>query len=301
MPWNLHGTHAQDGDLVELIGLRHKHFIFRLASGGVFQSHRGVIKHDDIIGRAWGTQITSHNGSPFFIVQPSLADLLKGLKRTTQILYPKDIGYVLVTMGIGPGVHVLEAGTGSGALTCAFAYAVGPQGRVTSYEAREAMQNVARANLRLLDLEDRVSLKLGDIAQGFEERGVDALFLDLTNPYDYIGQVREALKPGGFFGCILPTANQVETVLIALRQHSFAFIDVCEVLLRYYKSEPSRFRPVDRMVAHTGFLIFARPVEAVQGPINRDLQRETGMISELEPAEEEPAGDLPPRGEEDER
>ncbi len=293
MPWNLHGTHAQDGDLVELVGLRHKHFILRLTAGGVFQSHRGVIKHDDMIGRTWGTEITSHNGSPFFLLQPSLADLLKGLKRTTQILYPKDIGYVLVTLGIGPGMHVLEAGTGSGALTSAFAYAVGPQGRVTSYEVRETMQEVARSNLRLLDLEDRVNLKLGDIALGFEERGVDALFLDVQNPFDYVGQVREALKPGGFFGCILPTVNQVEKMLIALRQYNFAFIDVCELLLRYYKSEPSHLRPADRMIAHTGFLIFARPVDVDQARINRALMRETGMVSELEPDEEVISEEIP--------
>jgi len=219
--------------------------------------------------------------------------LLKELKRSSQILYPKDIGYVMVTLGIGPGMHVLEAGTGSGALTCAFAYMVGPQGRVTSYDIREEMQVVARSNLRLLDLEDRVSLKLRDIGQGVEERDVDALFLDLPNPFDYVAQVREAMKPGGFFGCILPTTNQVEKMLIALRQHNFAFIDVCETLLRYYKSEPSRFRPVDRMVAHTGFLIFARPVDVDQGRIDRALLRETGMVSELEPLDEKSESILP--------
>jgi tRNA (adenine57-N1/adenine58-N1)-methyltransferase catalytic subunit len=283
LPWNLHGTHAQDGDLVQLVGLRHKHFILRLKTGGIFQTHRGVLKHDDMIGKTWGTEITSHNGSPFFLLQPSLADLLRGIKRNTQILYPKDIGYVLITMGIGPGMHILEAGTGSGALTCAFAYAVGPQGHVTTYEAREPMQEGARANLRLLDLEDRVTFKLGDIGNGIDEQGVDALFLDLPNPFDYIGQVRAALKPGGFFGCILPTYNQVEKILVALRQHNFAFLDVCELMLRYYKVEPSRLRPADRMVAHTGFLIFARPVVVDQARINRALMRETGMISELEP------------------
>lgn len=282
MPWNLHGTQAQDGDLVELVGLRHKHFILRLQAGAVFQTHRGVLKHDDIIGRTWGSEITSHNGSPFFLLQPSLADLLRDLKRSTQILYSKDIGFILVTMGIGPGMHVLEAGTGSGSMTCAFAYMVGPNGHVTTYETRETAQNVARANVRLLDLEDRVTFKLGDVADGFEEQGVDALFLDLINPYDYIAQVRAALKPGGFFGCILPTVNQIEKTLVALRQQNFAFIDVCEMMLRYYKSEPSRLRPVDRMVAHTGYLLFARPVDVDQARVNRALARETGMISEIE-------------------
>lgn len=287
MPWNLHGTHAQDGDLVQLVGLSHKHFIIRLKTGGVFQTHRGVLKHDDMIGKPWGTEISSHNGSPFFVLQPSLADLLKGLKRNTQILYPKDIGYLLVQMGIGPGMHVLEAGTGSGALACAFAYVVGAQGHVTTYEARELMQNFARENVRLLDLEDRVTFKLGNVADGFEETGVDALFYDLPNPFDYVAQARAALKPGGFFGCILPTFNQVEKMLIALRQNNFAFLDVCEILLRYYKVEPSRLRPADRMVAHTGFLIFARPVVVDEKRTNRVLLRETGLISELEPLEDE--------------
>lgn len=299
MPWNLHSACAQEGDLIQLVGLRHKHFITRLKAGDIFQSHRGILKHDDIIGLSWGTEIYSHNGSPFFLLQPSLADLLKELKRNTQILYPKDIGFILVTMGIGPGMHVLEAGTGSGALTCAFAYMVGPQGKITTYEVREMMQDVARKNVNLLELEDRVTFKLGNVSQGFEETGVDALFLDLPNPYDYVAQARAALKPGGFFGCILPTVNQVEKMLIALRQYRFAFLDVCEVLLRYYKPEPSRFRPVDRMVAHTGYLVFARPVEVDVARADRNLLLETGMISELDQREGESGEITTPKEEKD--
>ncbi len=260
MIWNLHGTHAQDGDLVELVGLKNKNFIFRLKTGGELQSHRGVVKHDDLIGLAWGSQVFSHIGKPFFLLQPALADLLKDIPRSTQILYPKEIGFILVTMGIGPGQHVLEAGTGSGALTAALAFAVGAQGRVTTYEARPEIQRVAIRNLQRLGLHEQVDFKLKDIGEGFDETGVDALFLDLVNPFDYIPQVRAALKLGGFFGCILPTANQVIKLLGALRQNDFAFIDVLEILIRYYKAEPDHFRPVDRMIAHTGFLIFARPV-----------------------------------------
>ena len=282
MPWNLNGTHAQEGDLIQLVGLNHKHFIIRLKTGGVFQTHRGVLKHDDMIGQPYGTQIFSHNGAPFFLLQPALGDLLRTLKRNTQILYPKDIGYILTTMGIGPGMHVLESGTGSGALTCAFAYIVGPQGRVTTYEARQEMHELAQRNAQGLDLTDRINFKMGNVADGFEEKNVDALFYDLPNPYDYIAQARAALKPGGFFGCILPTANQVSQLLVALRRERFAFIDVCELILRFYKPEPNRFRPTDRMVAHTGFLIFARPVLIDEANANRALLRETGLISETE-------------------
>jgi len=279
LTWNREGTLAQDGDLAQLVGLRHKNFIFRLQSGAVFQSHRGVIQHDDLIGKSWGSQVFSHNGSPFFLLPPTLADLVANTKRITQILYPKDIGFIFVMMGIGPGQHVLEAGTGSGALTSAFAYAVGPEGHVTSYEVREEMQALARSNLASLGMLERVDLKIREIGQGFDEVGVNALFLDVPNPWDYLAQVRSALRPGGAFGSILPTSNQVQRLLSALRQADFAFIEVCEVLLRWYKADAERFRPVDRMVGHTGFLIFARPVLVGEGPQSRLLMDEAGLTS----------------------
>ncbi len=260
MAWNLNGDVVRDGDLAQLVGLGHKHFIIRVRSGDVLHTHRGAINHDDLIGTPWGSEISSHNGRVFYILEPSIADLLRDLPRNTQILYPKDVGFILLTMGIGPGAHVVEAGTGSGGLTGVFAYVVGEKGHVTTYEARKEFQNLAIKNVTRLDLADRVTFILRDIGDGFTVKGADALFLDLPNPFDYMRHVRSALKPGGFFGCILPTFNQVEKLLISLRDNNFAFIDVCEILLRYYKPEHDRLRPVDRMVSHTGYLIFARPV-----------------------------------------
>ncbi len=275
MSWNLSGTTAQAGDLASLVGLNHKHFIIKLVPGAEFQSHRGVIQHDQIIGLTWGSKIYSHNHSPFIILQPALADLLRQIKRNTQIIYPKDIGYIMVRLGIGPGIKVLEAGTGSGALTTAFAYAVGKEGKVYTYESREDMMNLARKNLEKVELQDRVEFKLHDIRNGFFETGMDAAFLDVQNPYDFMPQIRSALKPGGFFGTILPTTNQVIRLLEALRQEKFAFVDVCEIMMRYYKAESDHFRPTDRMVAHTGFLIFARPVNFTQEAESDDLLEET--------------------------
>jgi tRNA (adenine57-N1/adenine58-N1)-methyltransferase len=274
MPWNTQSTHAQAGDLVQLVGLRHKNFIFPLIPGGDFQTHRGVIKHDDLLGLPWGSQVFSHLGSPFFLLQPALGDLLIDLKRNTQILYPKDIGFILVTMGIGPGQKVIEAGTGSGSMTIALAYAVGPEGCVVSYEQREEMQKLARKNIARTGLASRVDFKLRDIQEGLDETDADAFFLDVPNPYDYIAQVRAALKPGGFFCGIIPTVNQAEILLRSLRRHKFAFIEMCEVLLRYYKPEPDRLRPTDRMVAHTGFLIFGRRIEPSQDPRAKELLAE---------------------------
>ena len=260
MTWTQYEAVARDGDLVQLLGKRHKSHIIRLHAGAVFQTHRGELQHDDIIGKPWGTRLVSHTGSPFFLMRPGLSDLITQIKRNTQIMYPKDIGYIVMVMGIGPGIRVLEAGTGSGGLTTAFAYLVGDTGKVISYERREQMQNLARNNLRNLDLLDRVELKSGDILDGFAERDMDAIFLDLPNPFDYIPQVKASLKLGGFLGAILPTTNQVSRMLAALYADDFAFIEVCEVMLRFYKPDYERLRPTDRMVAHTGYLVFARSV-----------------------------------------
>ena len=248
------------GDLIQLVSPSNKEYIFRLTPGDQLQTHRGVVKHDDISGIPWGSQIFSHTGSAFYLLQPTIASLVQETRRNTQIIYPKDIGYILVVMGIGQGTQVIEAGTGSGAFTCALAWAVGTEGHVFSYESRFDMQNLARKNLERLGLDSRVTLKLRDITDGFDEAGVDSIFLDLPNPYDFIPQVRLSLKPGGSFGCILPTTNQVARLIPELQENHFAFIDICELLLRYYKPVPQRLRPTDRMVAHTGYLVFARPI-----------------------------------------
>lgn len=252
------GETARAGDLVQLVGPRRVSITALLRPGDSIESTHGILQHDDLIGQTWGAQVRSHIGKTFTLLQPALDDLLRTLRRSTQILYPKDIGYILVSMGIGPGQEVLEAGTGSGALTIALAHAVGPKGRVFSYERREETQKMARANLERLGLAGRVSFKLRDIAEGFDERGLRAAYLDLPNPEDYLDQVHAALQPGGFFGCILPTTNQVSALLAALKREGFGLAEVSEMLHRYYNPEAGRLRPADTMTAHTGYLIFAR-------------------------------------------
>ncbi len=282
MPFNVTSSNARAGDIAQLVGLRHKSFIITLKEGGKLETHRGILQHDELIGKLWGTQVFSHMGSPFFLLQPSLADLLNDLPRNTQILYPKDIGFILVTMGIGPGKKVIEAGTGSGSMTIALAHNVSADGQVISYEVRPDMQNLAKKNLERVGLASRVDFKLRDIAEGLDETDGDAFFLDVPNPYDYILQVRNALKPGGFFCSLIPTVNQVELLLTALRREQFAFIEVCEVLVRYYKPEPTRLRPTDRMVAHTGFLIFARRIELTEDKRGTELVKEIGAGFEVQ-------------------
>ncbi len=275
----IYSSTAREGDIAQLVGLTHKHFIFPLKAGGDIQSHRGVLKHDDLIGLPWGSQVFSHMGAPFFLLQPSIADILNDLPRTTQILYTKDIGYLLIMMGIAPGQLILEAGTGSGSMTIALATAIGADGKVVSYEQKKDTQNLARKNLERVRLASRVDFKLRDIIEGFDETDADAFFLDVQNSFDYISQVRAALKPGGFFGTLLPTFNQVEKTLHALKKHNFAFVEVCEIMLRHYKSDPLRIRPTDRMVAHTGYLIFARKIEPSTDPRGLELMNEVNIES----------------------
>lgn len=282
MPWNTSTNTAQADDLIQIVGLRHKHFIFTLVQDGELHTHKGIVKHNDLIGATWGSQIFSHTGSPFFLLQPMLGDILTNLKRNTQILYPKDIGFLLVNMGIGPGKRVLEAGTGSGSMTIALSYTVGNEGKVYSYERRPEFQQLARKNITRLGLENRVDFKLGDIEVGFEEREIDAVFLDVANPYDYIEQVRECLLPGGFFGSLVPTMNQAARLIKSLQRNQFAFIEMTEILMRYFKPEPSRIRPTDRMVAHTGYLVFGRKINVADEKGSMELLKEIGMISKLD-------------------
>jgi tRNA (adenine57-N1/adenine58-N1)-methyltransferase len=248
------------GDLVQLVGRDHKYTLVRLAPGAEMQTHRGVLQHDNMIGKPWGSRVDSHLGRPFYILPPSLHDILRDTKRSSQIIFPKDIGYILLKLSVTPGQTVVEAGTGSGALTTALATAVGSAGRVISYDQRMDMQTLARRNIEQLGLEGRVEFRLRDIALGFDETDVSALFLDVATPHEYIAQARAALRPGGFFGSIVPTTNQVCLLLAAMERHQFEFVEVSELSLRYYKPVPERLRPTDRMVAHTGYLIFARPV-----------------------------------------
>jgi tRNA (adenine57-N1/adenine58-N1)-methyltransferase len=254
------GSVTAEGDIVQLVGLSHKNHIFKLRAGTTLQTHRGVVKHDELIGIAWGSRVSSHIGRPFFLLQPSLPELLLQFKRRTQIMYPKDIGFLLLSLGVHPGSQVVEAGTGSAALTAAMAVSVGTEGHIFSYDNHIENQNMAIKNLRWLNVEDRVTLYHRDISEGFDQTEADVLFLDLARPEAYLHRVVTALRTGGSFGAILPTANQVSTLLDAMQPYPFAFVEVCETLLRYYKPVPERLRPADRMVAHTGYLILARLV-----------------------------------------
>ena len=252
---------VQPNDTALFISRDHKRYLIRLLIDGEWHTHRGIIKHNDCIGGVWGREMKTHLGYPFLLLDPSTADLIQDIKRTTQIIFPKDVGYILMKLSIRPGVTVLEAGTGSGGLTLALARAAMPGGRVISYEVRPDMQNLARKNLDRVGLLDQVEFKLKDIAEGFDEDGADAVFLDVPEPSNYLGIASQALRSGGYLGTLVPTTNQIQRLLDRMAEYPFGLIEVEELMLRGYKTVAQRLRPVDRMIGHTGYLLFARKFE----------------------------------------
>lgn len=258
-------TVAREGETVLFVGEDGKRVLVQLQRGAQFHTHRGFIRHDDILDQPLGRVLVTQLGQLFLVLEPSTHDLIRYIKRSTQIIFPKDAAYIVQRLNLYPGRRIVEAGTGSGGLTIALARAVMPTGRVFSYEERQKMSNLASRNLERFGLLDYVDLKVQDVAEGFAEREVDAVFLDMREPWLPLAAARAALKDGGFFGSLLPTTNQVSELLRALETHGFLDLEVQELLLRNYKPLADRLRPSDRMIAHTGFLVFARKVTLAAG------------------------------------
>lgn len=272
---------AQPGDRVLLVDRKRKRYIVTLEPGKVFHTNRGILPHDELIGHPYGRQVNTHLGEPFIVLQPGIADLAKAVRRITQIVYPKDSGYILLRLNVHAGTRIIEGGTGSGSLTMVLAHAVMPTGHVYSYERRPEMSAMAAENLALVGLDRYVTLHVRDIGEGFLERDVDAVFLDVREPWLYLSQSAEALTGGGFFGALVPTTNQVSMLLQAMEGGPWYDVEVVELLLRRYKVNAHRLRPEDRMVAHTAYLIFARyvPDYAAAGDKGEE-ERETGSPTE---------------------
>ncbi|MGQ9542715.1 MAG: tRNA (adenine-N1)-methyltransferase [Candidatus Bathyarchaeia archaeon] len=245
-------------DTVLLYLDRRRRWLVKVSGGKQFHTHKGFVELEGIVGKRFGDSVTTSTGSKLYILKPTMIDFLDFFERPTQILYPKDLGLLLLKLDLGPGKIVIEAGTGSGVVTAAIANAVKPTGHIYSYEININFLNKAKHNLSRMDLLRYVTLKHADARNGFGEVDVDAVFLDLSDPWNVIPKAYTNLKGSGLIASFSPTMNQTEKTVSAMRREGFIDIETCELLLRHMQAEEGKFRPEIRMIAHTGYLTFAR-------------------------------------------
>jgi len=249
---------VKDGDLILLYFNKREKIVTEVKSGEVLYTYKAVIKFNDIIGLPYGTKIKLKNGTQVIISRPRLEDIAyTAFIRKTQVLYPKDIGLIIIKSGIGPGSHVVEAGSGSGVLTAYLAYFVRPTGHVYSYEVRPEFLEAARRNISLLGLNNVVTFKLQDITKGIDEDKIDAIVLDMASPWTVVKHAWNKLKHGGAFISFVPTVNQMEKVVLELRNYGFIEIEPFEVILRSYKVAMGETRPASLRIPHTGYIVSA--------------------------------------------
>lgn len=251
------------GDPCLLYDDRGRRYLIELVPGKEFHYHRGVLAHDAVIGSVDGAVFESSKGARLVALRPRLADYTLKMPRAATVVYPKDVGAILVWADIGPAMTVVEAGTGSGALAMALARAVGAEGRVVTFERRRDHAAKARKLIEGFfgDTPRQLELREGDVEDGIAEIGPERIVLDLPEPWHSVAPAADHLASGGVFCCYLPTVPQVQTVREALAAAA-VFFDVMtfEVLHREWAIDGRSVRPSHRMIGHTGFITVARKI-----------------------------------------
>jgi tRNA (adenine57-N1/adenine58-N1)-methyltransferase len=253
------------GERIVLVDSRGRQYLVDVAAGGSFHSHTGVVAHDDLLGHPEGTTVRSTTGARYTAMRPTLAEYVLRMPRGAQVVYPKDLGPILVLADVFPGVRVLEAGVGSGALSMTLVRA---GAEVVGYEVREDFAARACENVRTFlgdEAMARYRVELRDVYEGVDERDLDRVVLDLPEPWRAVGPAATALRPGGIFLAYTPSIAQVSTLRAALDQSDFELPNTVEVLQRSWHVEGPAVRPDHRMVGHTGFLTTARLLGPVPG------------------------------------
>lgn len=246
------------GERILLFDSRGRRYLVTLAEGGEFHTHSGPVAHAELIGAEEGVTVRSTRGARYVAVRPTLAEVVLKMPRGAQVIYPKDLGPILILADVFPGARVFESGLGSGALSMALLRA---GAEITGYELRPDFASRAAANVAGFlgaDALDRYHVSVRDAYEGIEEAGFDRMVLDLPEPWRLVEAAERALRPGGIMVSYLPTIGQVGTLRAALARSGFGMAETLEVLQRTWHVEGQSVRPDHRMVAHTGFLTTAR-------------------------------------------
>jgi len=264
-----------ENDLM-LIIYKDRKYLKRVVPDGSFHGRGGMLTYSDLVGGPYGIKHGEYE-----IYEPTIEDIIMyGITRETQIIFPKDSYFICFRLDVRRGSRVLEIGTGSGALTILLSRLAGPEGSIVSFEREDRHFRNAKKNIERFGDCPNVELHHGDVAEYQCDEGVfDAVFIDVREPWTVLQQARGLLKASGSLGSIVPTANQVSDLLTGLAD-GFGHVEVLEIMLRKYKTVAERVRPTDRMIAHTGYLAFARKL---------DLMEEAGATEEAgEPSVEVP-------------
>lgn len=246
------------GEQVLLIDRKQRKYLIRLAEGSEFHTHSGIVPHDEVIGRQEGTELRTTAGSVFQIWRPTLSDYILKMRRGAQVIYPKDIGAILMYADIAPGVKVLETGIGSGALSLAL-LRFGAE--ITGYEISEEFADRAKQNVAGFLGEEALSryrIEIRDAYEGIDGSDYDRVLLDLPEPWQAAPHARDALIPGGIILAYTPSILQASKFREACQENQFLAAETIEILHRSWHIEGQAVRPDHRMVAHTGFLTKAR-------------------------------------------
>jgi tRNA (adenine57-N1/adenine58-N1)-methyltransferase len=246
------------GDRALIFDSKQRRYLVTLAEGGEFHTHAGFVRHEQLLGEPEGTVVRSTAGARYTAVRPTLADFVLKMPRGAQVIYPKDLGPILVLADIFPGARVLESGVGSGALSMTLVRAGAD---VTGYELREDFAAKAISNVTAFlgtEVGGRYRVQVRDVYEGIDETDLDRVVLDLPEPWRVVKAAEGALHPGGILVAYLPTIGQVAQLRGALDASRFAMAETLEVLHRTWHVEGVSVRPDHRMVAHTGFLTHAR-------------------------------------------
>ena len=244
------------GEKILLVDAKQRRYLLTLRPGASFHTHVGIVAHDDLVGAHEGSTVLGSTGRRFLVVRPTLAEMVLKMPRGAQVIYPKDLAAILMEADVAPGMTVLEAGVGSGALSMALLRA---GATVVGYELRQDFADRAHANVSAMvgpDAPYRVELR--DVYQGIEERGLDRIVLDLPEPWRVVPHAETALRSGGILCAYLPTINQTSHLRQVLEDSNFGMASTLEVLHRTWHVEDRSVRPDHRMVGHTGFLTTAR-------------------------------------------